>query len=427
MNIPLDDIWSLDYRRHSDQFGGVGTARIYRTAAPVSRSEESPYDDYDDGTPDGGTLLVSTVWGDDCPGFDFPSDLPKEEIIREARAQIIKQGLNLTPDDIAARRKANDLQQNAFDKAAAEFAAMPAAESLVLVNVVNELLESVIAGQAGAIHRLRRCPGALLDRKYHGMSMEQIYDLLLDDGDRNGPAPLGEFVKPSEAPPNADGTPATGADALAQEWKAAAVQAATVSRTRNRGQLPGAIAELLTEMVEPAIPWQDLLRQFVSRIVRDDYSFRRPNRRFAHQGVILPTLRSEGIGTIVAAVDTSGSIRCNEALLKTFLSELQGILDTTSPEAIHLLDCDARIHSATRLTSGDDLRGTVFHGGGGTCFRPVFEWVEENDIQPACLLYFTDLEGGFPREEPPYPTLWLNYGDPRAQAPFGQTIHIPRA
>jgi predicted metal-dependent peptidase len=290
--------------------------------------------------------------------------------------------------------------------------------------VVNEMLESIINGQKGAANRLQACPGALRDRKYDGLSMEEIYSLLPD------PPPggaIGTFTKPGAPDQSDPSAPPEPSESLEQEWKAAAAEAATMARSRNRGELPGAIAELLRELFEPAVPWQDILRQFVSRIVRDDYTFRRPNRRFAHMGVMLPTLRSEGMGTIAVAVDTSGSIKCNEALLKTFLSELQGILDTTSPEALHLLDCDSRVHTATKFTGGDDLRGTVFHGGGGTRFEPVFEWLEENDITPDCLIYFTDMEGSFPKREPAYPTLWLNYGSPRYKAPFGETIHIPKA
>jgi predicted metal-dependent peptidase len=305
--------------------------------------------------------------------------------------------------------------------------------------VVNEMLDAVISGQSGASHRMQRIPGALFDRQFHGLAMEQIYDLLTDedDGDKPQPAPAGTFTQPppEPTPPTpAQGSPGDG-DApppppppnLEQEWKNAAAEAATVSRSRNRGQLPGAIAELLKELFEPAVPWQDILRQFISRICRDDYTFKRPNRRYAYQGVILPTLRSEGIGTIAVAVDTSGSIKCNDTLLQTFLSELQGILDTTSPEKLHLLDCDARVHSHTEFVPGDDLRGTTFHGGGGTSFTPVFDWLTDHDLAPDVLVYLTDLEGSFPDSEPAWPTLWLNYGSPRLTAPFGQTIHIPKS
>ena len=297
--------------------------------------------------------------------------------------------------------------------------------------VVNELLQNVINSTPGASKRLQRIKNTYLDPKYYGLSVEQIYDLLPDSPPDQ--SPTGTFSKPgkdqsdssgpSDSPSSSDSpsTP-TLSDSLESEWKQAAAQAATVARSRNRGQLPAALESILRDLFEPAVPWQDLLRQFASRICRDDYTFRRPNRRYAHQGFILPSLRTESLGRIVCAVDTSGSIRCVEKLLTAFLTELQDILDTSRPEVIHLLDCDARIHSHTELRPGDDLRGTSFRGGGGTSFRPVFRHIQQHDLQPDCLIYFTDLEGSFPDEPPPYPVLWINYGNPRTTAPFGQTV-----
>ncbi len=303
--------------------------------------------------------------------------------------------------------------------------------------VVNEMLDQVIAAKAGAKARMSRIRNVLLDSKYFGMSAEEIYTLLPDEpaggGTPGGSAVVGTFSKPQPDPADGEGEgdgegtgegEGNGQDTLQQEWAAAAQQAATVSRMKARGDLPGNIAELIRELAEPAVPWQDLLRQFATRVNRDDYSFRRPNRRYAYRGFMLPTLRSESLGPLVVAVDTSGSIRCNEALLTTFLTELQGILDQTRPSAVHLIDCDARVHQRLEFQPGDDLRGTTFHGGGGTRFEPVFEDVADRDLDPAALIYFTDLEGSFPREDPGYPVLWLNYGSPRSKAPFGETVTV---
>ena len=306
--------------------------------------------------------------------------------------------------------------------------------------VVNEMLESVMAAP-GASSRMERIPSALLDPQFYGMSMEDIYQLLGNTGGNNSgnnsgsnpsskpkPKPLGTFTKPAAnptTPPPSPGQTPPPTPSLEQEWKSAAAQAATVARMRGKGNLPGAIEQLLRELFEPAIAWQDVLRQFVSRICRDDYTFRRPNRRFAHMGIMLPTLRSEGIGRILIAVDTSGSI--DIPMLTSFLTELQSILDTCSPEVMHVLDCDAVVRSHREFRTGDDLRSTKFRGGGGTRFEPVFEFAADRDLQPDCCIYFTDLMGSFPRQEPPFPTLWLNYGYPNCQAPFGQTIFVPKA
>ena len=61
-------------------------------------------------------------------------------------------------------------------------------------------------------------------------------------------------------------------------------------------------------------------------------------------------------------------------------------------------------------------------GGGGTSFVPVFEWAEKQDRQPELLVYFTDAEGQFPKQEPVCPTIWLVKG--KAKVPWGQRIQL---
>ena len=39
------------------------------------------------------------------------------------------------------------------------------------------------------------------------------------------------------------------------------------------------------------------------------------------------------------------------------------------------------------------------------------------------LVYFTDLEGFFPKTEPDYPVLWLSYGI-REEVPFGEVVVV---
>ena len=45
-------------------------------------------------------------------------------------------------------------------------------------------------------------------------------------------------------------------------------------------------------------------------------------------------------------------------------------------------------------------------GGGGTDFHPVFQYIEDNDVKPMCLVIFTDLYGSYPDSPPDYPVLW---------------------
>jgi predicted metal-dependent peptidase len=119
------------------------------------------------------------------------------------------------------------------------------------------------------------------------------------------------------------------------------------------------------------------------------------------------------------AIDTSGSI--TQKLLAEFLAEVQALLDFGRPRKLHLLDCDASIHSAQEFVPGDRIDAQL-KGGGGTDFRPVFDHVAEHNLDPAALVYLTDLYGTFPEAPPPYPVLWISYGTDAA--PFGDVLKI---
>ena len=43
-------------------------------------------------------------------------------------------------------------------------------------------------------------------------------------------------------------------------------------------------------------------------------------------------------------------------------------------------------------------------------------------IQPACLVYLTDLQGTFPDKPPDYPVLWVTTTD--QEAPWGETVRL---
>ena len=59
-------------------------------------------------------------------------------------------------------------------------------------------------------------------------------------------------------------------------------------------------------------------------------------------------------------------------------------------------------------------------GGGGTDFRPVFKYVQDNFDDVKLLLYFTDLEGVFPKEYPNYEVKWVSTKE--NELPFGSLI-----
>lgn len=195
-------------------------------------------------------------------------------------------------------------------------------------------------------------------------------------------------------------------------------QAAQIAR--NAGRMPVGMDRLIEERLYPKLDFFSLLQRFVQRSARDNFSWTPPNRRFISLDILLPSLRSDSINLVIGA-DTSMSI--GQAKLDLFNGAVNAILGTFSSVSVTVLYCDARIHGDPEQYETADLPINLEpKGGGGTDFRPVFNWIEENRIDPDCLIYLTDLYGPCPDRAPDYPVLWACITDEKA--PFGETVKL---
>jgi predicted metal-dependent peptidase len=204
------------------------------------------------------------------------------------------------------------------------------------------------------------------------------------------------------------------------EWKIAMAQAAM--QAKSMGDLSGALAMSIDNILSPRLDWRTLLSRFINASARNDYALMPPNRRYLHRGIYLPSMRSEDLPEAVVAIDTSGSV--SQAELERFTAELTAIISDCAME-VHLLYCDSKITEAQRISRMDMPVKMKFKGGGGTDFRPAFKWVEQQGIQPRYMIYLTDMAcNRFPQEHPPYPVLWAKTGQENIKPPFGEVIEI---
>jgi predicted metal-dependent peptidase len=256
------------------------------------------------------------------------------------------------------------------------------------------------------------------DPAYHKMSAEEIYSKLPKDiggdGSVNGNNKWNiGGVKPGS-------TSKEDIDKEVQTWKNAVAEAANAARMQ--GKLSKDLDRLVDTLLESKLPWQDLLARFVKAVTKHDFNWARPNKAYmVNFGLYLPTLHSETCGSIALAVDTSGSIGDKE--LAEFAAELNGILDQVRPEKVTVIYCDYSVRHVEVFTPDQYPVKLNAVGGGGTSFEPVFNYVnaELDDIQ--CLIYLTDMEGSFPKEEPAYPTMWVS-NSKKHDAPFGQVVRM---
>jgi predicted metal-dependent peptidase len=207
-------------------------------------------------------------------------------------------------------------------------------------------------------------------------------------------------------------------DQLEHDWKVATVQAAAMSKSR--GSLPGGAAEMIEQANRAKIDWRAELRRFMQQVAKDDYSWRRPNARYMARGLYLPALHSEQMGPVVVAIDTSGSVSNEE--LAAFMAETAAVVDECKPEFTVMIQADACVNRVDRFERGDQFTVPPACGRGGTDFRPVFDHVDREDLQPACLIYLTDLYGPYPTVAPDYPVMWVCTNN--QQASWGDTVPL---
>ena len=122
------------------------------------------------------------------------------------------------------------------------------------------------------------------------------------------------------------------------------------------------------------------------------------------------------------ALDTSGSIGGEE--LRQFISEIDALKGQIRAR-VTVHGCDDALDGAGpwSFQAWEPIRlPHKLHGGGGTSFVPVFEWLEREHRRPDLLVYFTDAEGEFPTLPPGYPVVWLVKG--RGQVPWGERIQL---
>lgn len=253
--------------------------------------------------------------------------------------------------------------------------------------------------------------GWLYDAKYAGMSSDQIYNSFPPEARSGLGKPLCDIM---------DGT-GEGKDPITEmernDWKIATIQAANAAKAQ--GKLPGSIQRFVDELVNTKVDWRERLRRFVTERAKDEYTWTRPNRRYLAAGLYLPGLYSENMGTVAVVTDDSGSI--GNDVLQAFASEIAGIRDSVRPRKTIVISCDAKVNHVDELEPDDEFK-LKCHGGGGTDFRPPFKWLSRRGIQPAALIYLTDMYGSFPDQDPGYPVLWVAISD--IVGPFGDTIKL---
>ncbi|NVN99254.1 MAG: hypothetical protein HXX17_08020 [Geobacteraceae bacterium] len=186
-----------------------------------------------------------------------------------------------------------------------------------------------------------------------------------------------------------------------------------------RGKLPGVLAKFAEETIESRTPWFDILERFMTERVKQESSWKVPNRRYAPD-YYMPTQDSEGsMGEIVIQVDISGSVSRQE--IKHYNGHMKRIVEQCKPSKVHVIYTDTQVQKHDEFTKPEDME-IQYHSGGGTHMPAGFDYIQEKGITPEVVVTLTDGYTGWD-SEPPFPTVHC-ISSPNQQAPYGHNVHF---
>ena len=258
------------------------------------------------------------------------------------------------------------------------------------------------------------------------MPEEDIYEDLLKNAVQ--PPPNNPFDGDLGSEPGEPGTDPGAYNSGPPDKKAAVEQLQAVAQAiqqaklqKQAGSIPGQLELIVDEFLSPVIPWEQVLFNWFTDLITEDYSWRRPNRRY--QDMYLPSLQSDEqrLACLHYYFDVSGSV--TDQMIKRFNSEVKYIKDTFNPEKLVLVMFDTKIHEIYEISENDVFDRIKVTGRGGTCLQCVHSHIEET--KPTAAIIFTDLEC-LPMQplKVSIPIIWTVADNPHAKVPFGQIIHI---
>lgn len=244
-------------------------------------------------------------------------------------------------------------------------------------------------------------------------TVDAIYNDLPDDQDGDGPGGTGDDLLDRGSPMSDE--EANQLDAQTRVDVAQAAQAA-----KSQGKLKGKLAEIVAEIIDPGTPWYEILERYMVSFTKGDYSWARPNRRFAPNHYLPSVGNTQQCGEIVLQIDVSGSISKRE--LDYYNGHMKRIVELCSPERVHVLYVDTGVLKHEVYERGEEFALT-FHSGGGTDMEAGFSYLDEQGINPEVFVCLTDGYTTFnPANTPAYPVVWCISSD--VQAPYGDNIHF---
>lgn len=323
-----------------------------------------------------------------------------------------------------------------------------------LENTKKKLRSSIMNNSYKAFE-LVRPKNCLYDTTYHNMSAEDIYDTIKKNAKQNGSSNSNGKSKKKSDENNGSGSSGSNANSSSvnikgknivepqnhSKWdetekmseKEKAKQAmdwenkllAANEQLKAQGIVSLGMERIITNIVHPQKNWRMLLQEFIQEET-NDYSLVPPDKRYDGDFFMYDfNDKTEVVRDILFFVDTSCSM--GEKEVNLCYSEIQGAINQFNKN-LHgtLLFFDSEVQK--QYYDFDDTNGDISKlspfGGGGTSYKCVFDFVNNNrdkfpDINGIIIL--TDGYCDYPKESiaKDIPVLWV-YTTQENNPPFGR-------
>lgn len=289
--------------------------------------------------------------------------------------------------------------------------------------------------------------GGLYNEDYGNMVTEELYEIIHEQkqgggggADGGGPGGSGNFddhieVNVGGSGAGEDEDTSQGSASMTEDEAAelenemiASVMQAVDAASKQAGKVPAEIDRLIKDFCEPKMNWRDVVRETAKSQVTSDYTWKRPNRKFMSQGIVMPSLTVDDHFDFVIGIDASGSMSTDQ--LRDFLSEIYAISDSFMSFKVGIFTFDTKVYNFQEFDQDtiDDLLTYHPKGGGGTDFMCCWDYFKEHDIEPETFIMLTD---GMPwnswGDEDYCPTVFLIHDrhaiNNKVRAPFGTTLY----
>src|SRR6056300_1674056 len=263
------------------------------------------------------------------------------------------------------------------------------------------------------------------DFKYEADTSEDIYDKLFEDAKEEG-----KEEKDANGNSVSKKRPKYSKEELKKIRDEIKEGMMTAAQAAGAGNTPGEVQRMIKELTEPKMNWREILQQQIQSVIKNDFTFARPNRKSWHTGAILPGQDFDETIDIAVALDMSGSI--GNAQAQDFLGEIKGIMDQYADYNIKVWCFDTKVYNEQDFSAdgGEDLLNYEIFGGGGTDFMANWEYMKEKEYVPKKFIMFTDGYAWDSWGDADYcDTVFLihSHHDKNVQAPFGTTVRYEEA